>query len=162
MLHAYLIAGVIACALGVKALYRKNGEEFRTRCTYLLKKRKAALAAFERLTSGYEGLCVTRALPDGKKFENTLILDENGISAYDLEKLLHYIGNFIKPGNRVVLLDCLDYFISENDFEEAIKFLHSLNDQVALQEAILLTTLDLNALPKQKQSLIKQEVDGLM
>jgi hypothetical protein len=161
MLHAYLIAGAIACALGVKAIY-KDGKNFRTRCTYLLGKRKAALSAFEKLTSGHEGLYVTRALPNGKKYKNTLLLDENGIKAHDLEKLLHYVKKFISPGNRVVLLDCLDYFIEENDFGEAVKFLHSLRDQVVLNDAILLTTLDLKALSKQEQSFIKQEMDRLM
>jgi len=162
MLHAGLIAGAIACALGVKALYKKSEKEFRTRCTYLLKKKKAAFSAFEDLTSRYEGLCVTRALPNGEEYKNTLLLDENGISAYDLEKLLHHITNFMKPGNRVVLLDCLDHFIKENDFEEAVKFFHSLRDQVVLNQAILLTTLDLKALSKREQSFIKQEIDGLM
>lgn len=162
MLHAYLIAGVIACALGVKALYRRNGKEFRTRCTYLLRKKKTAFEAFEKLASRYEGLCVTRALPNGEEYENTLLLDENGISAHDLEKLLHFISGFIKPGNRVVLLDCMDHFIRENNFEEAVKFLHSLKDQVALNQAILLTTLDLSVLSKREQCLIKQEMDEFM
>ena len=161
MLHAFLIAGVIACALGVKTLYR-NGNTFRTRCTYLLRKKKAAFSAFEKLTSGYEGLYVTRALPNGKEYKNTLILDENGISAHDLEKLLHFIKDFIKPGKRVVLMDCLDYFIQENNFEEAMKFLHSLKDQVVLNRGILLTTLDLGALNKREQSFVKQEMDALI
>ncbi|MBU7038177.1 MAG: DUF835 domain-containing protein [Theionarchaea archaeon] len=162
MLHAFLIGGVVACALGVKVLYRENGSTFRMRCAYLLRKKKAAYDAFERLLSGHEGLCVCRALPSGKEFENTLILDENGISSRDLEKLLHFINEFIKPGNRVVLLDCLDYFISENDFEEAVKFLHSLRDQVALSQSMLLTTLDLGRYPKREQSFIKREMDKII
>lgn len=161
MLHAYLIAGVIACALGVKAIH-KDGKNFRIRCTYLLKKKKTALAAFEKLISGHEGLYVSRALPDGKKYKNVLLLDENGITAHDLEKLLHFIKDFIKPGNRVVLLDCMDYFIKENDFGEAVKFLHSLKDQIVLNKAILLTTFDLKTLSKQEQSFIKREMDRLM
>ncbi len=162
MLHAYLIAGVVACALGVRAIYNLNGKYFRTKCAYLLRSRKAAFDAFEKLTSGYEGLCVSRALPNGKKYKNTLILDENGISAHDLEKLLHFITNFIKPGEKVVLLDCLDYFIEENNFENAIKFLHSLGDQVALNDAILLTTLDLSSLSKREQSFVKGEMDKVI
>lgn len=162
MLHALLIAGVIACALGVNIVRRGNGNNFRTRCTYLLKKRKTAFNAFEKLTSRYEGLCVSRAIPNGKTYKNTLLLDENGISAHDLEKLFYFIKDFIKPGNRVVLLDCMDYFIKENDFEEAAKFLHSVKDQVVLNEAILLTTLDLRKLSKQQQSFIKQGMDELM
>jgi hypothetical protein len=159
MLHALLIAGVVACALGVKALYKETGSQFRTRCAYLLRKKKAAFEAFEKLTSGYEGLCVCRALPNGKEYTNTLILDENGISSHDLEKLLCFISSFIKPGKRVVLLDCLDYFFKENDFEEAIKFLHSLNDQIILNHSILLTTLDLKAFSKREQSFIRKEMD---
>lgn len=162
MLHAYLIAGVIACALGVRIVRRGNGKNFRTTCTYLLKKRKTAFEAFEKLTSKYEGLCVSRALPEGKEYENTLLLDENGISAHDLEKLFYFIKDFIRPGKRVVLLDCMDYFIKENNFEEAVKFLHSLKDQVVLNESILLTTLNLRGLSKQQQSFIKQEMDELM
>ncbi len=160
MLHAYLTAGVIACALGVEIAFRENGKNFRTRCTYLLK-RKKAFTAFEKLSSGHEGLCVTRALPDGKEYQNTLFLDEKGISAHDLEKLLHLIRDFIRPGNRVVLLDCLDYFIRENNFEEAVKFLHSLRDQVILNDAILLTALDLGELSKQERSFIRQEMDEI-
>ncbi|MBU7023860.1 MAG: DUF835 domain-containing protein [Theionarchaea archaeon] len=162
MLHAFLIGGVVACVLGVKVFYRENGSTFRMRCAYLLRKKKAAYDAFERLTSGNEGLCVCRALPSGKEYENTLILDENGISSHDLEKLLHFINGFIKPGNRVVLLDCLDYFIEENNFEEAVKFLHSLKDQVALNQSMLLTTLDLGAYSRREQSFIKREMDKVI
>lgn len=162
MLHAYLIAGVAACALGVKVIYNLSGKYFRTRCAYLLRSKKAAFNAFETLTSRYEGLCVCRALPNGKKYKNTLILDENGIAANDLEKLLHYINGFIRSGKKVVLLDCMDYFIRENDFEEAVRFLHSLKDQIALNESILLTTFDLKALSKREQCFIKQEMDKIM
>ncbi|MGD2249887.1 MAG: DUF835 domain-containing protein [Candidatus Methanofastidiosia archaeon] len=162
MLHAYLIAGAMACALGVKVILLKKGIEFRTQCAYLLKKRKAAFNAFENLISKYEGLCVCRALPNGKRYQNTLILDENGISSHDLGKLLHFINSFIQPGKRVVLLDCLDYFIKENDFDEAVKFLHSVRDQIALNESILLTTLDLDTVPKRKQCFIRQEMDHIM
>ncbi len=161
MLHAFLIAGVVACALGVRTIFQ-NGRTFRTKCAYLLRSRKAAYDAFEKLTSGYEGLCVSRALPNGKKYKNTLILDEKGISAHDLEKLLHFVNNFIKPGKRVVLLDCMDYFIKENNFKEAVQFLHSLRDQVALNDAILLTTLDLGALSKREQCFLKREMDRVM
>ncbi|MBU6996881.1 MAG: DUF835 domain-containing protein [Theionarchaea archaeon] len=162
MLHALLIGGVVACVLGVKVLYRENGTTFRMRYAYLLRKRKAAYDAFEKLTSGYEGLCVCRAPPNGKTYQNTLILDENGISSHDLEKLLHFINGFVKPGNRVVLLDCLDYFIEENDFEEAVRFLHSLKDQIALNQSILLATLDLGKYHKREQSFIKREMDRIM
>lgn len=161
MLHAYLIAGALACALGVKVILMEKDIEFRTQCAYLLKERKAAFNAFEDLTSKYEGLCVCRALPNGKRYQNTLILDENGISSHDLEKLLHFINNFIKPGKRVVLLDCMDYFITENNFEEAVKFLHSVRDQIALNESILLTTLDFDAIPKRKRCFIRQEMDHI-
>lgn len=163
MLHAHLIVGVSACALvGVKTIFKQNGNHFRIKCAYLLRKRKAAFDVFERLTSGYEGLCVSRALPHGKEYQNTLLLDANGITAQDVEKLLHFINNFIKPGNRVVLLDCLDFFIKENGFEEGVKFLHSLKDQIVLNDSILLTTLDLDALPKREQCYIKQEMDDFM
>jgi hypothetical protein len=162
MLHAYLIAGAIACALGVKALLRNNGKKFRIKCAYLLRKRKAAYNAFEVLTSRREGLCVCRALPNGKEYQNTLILDENGITSHDLEKLLHYINNFIKAKNRVVLLDCMDHFIKENSFEEAVKFLHSLKDQIILNDSILLTTLELNACSRIEKSFVEQEMDKII
>jgi len=147
---------------GCKGHIHLSGKYFRTRCAYLLRSKKAAFNAFETLTSRYEGLCVCRALPNGKKYKNTLILDENGIAANDLEKLLHYINGFIRSGKKVVLLDCMDYFIRENDFEEAVRFLHSLKDQIALNESILLTTFDLKALSKREQCFIKQEMDKIM
>jgi len=163
MLHAYLIAGVIACALGVKVcIYRENGTNFRTRCAYLLKRKKAAEAAFEKLLRKKEGLCIARALPPGREYDNTLLLDENGISAHDLEKILHHINRFIRPGNKVILLDCLEHLISENGFDETVKFLHSLKDQVVLHQAILLTTMDLDALSRREQSYVRREMDKLM
>lgn len=162
MLHAYLVVGVMACVLGVKTLFGKNKKHFRTRCAYLLRKRKAAYSAFEKLISEGEGLCVTQVLPSGKRYPNTLVLGENGISAHDLQKLLHFINNFVKPGRRVVLLDCMDYFIRENDFDEAVKFLHSLKDQIVLSESILLTTLDLHSISKREQSFIKREMDTII
>ncbi|MBU7031116.1 MAG: DUF835 domain-containing protein, partial [Theionarchaea archaeon] len=162
MLHAYLIAGVIACALGVKVIHRENGTNFRTRCAYLLKRKKAAIAAFEKLLTMKEGLCITRALPPDKRYHNILLLDENGISAHDLERVLHHIIGFIKSGDRVVLLECMEYLISENGFEETVKFLHSLKDQVILHQAILLTTLDLNTLSRREQGYVKREMDKLM
>ncbi|MGD2072497.1 MAG: DUF835 domain-containing protein [Candidatus Thorarchaeota archaeon] len=163
MLHAYLIVGVIACALGVKVcIYRENGTHFRTRCAYLLKRKKAAVAAFEKVLTKKEGLCIARALPPGKQYDNTLLLDENGISAHELEKILHYINRFIQSGDKVILLDCMEYLISENGFEETAKFLHSLKDQIVLHRAILLTTLDLDILTRREQSYVKREMDRLM
>jgi hypothetical protein len=162
MLHAYLVAGVIACALGVKVIYRENGTNFRTRCAYLLKKKKTAVVAFEKLLTTREGLYVARALPPDKQYSNILLLDENGVSAHDLEKVLHHIIGFIKSGNRVVLLDCMEYLLSENGFEETVKFLHSLKDQIVLHQAILLTTLNLDTLSRREQSYVKREMDKLM
>lgn len=162
MLHAYLIAGGFACALVGVSLFNHSGNHFRTKCAYLLRKRKAAFEAFERLTTGYEGLCVCQALPPGKNYANTLFLDGNGLSSHDLEKLICFINNFIKPGKRVVLFDGLDYLIKENTFEEGVKFLHLLKDQVVLHEAILLTTLDLDSFSKREQSFIRQTMDELI
>jgi len=58
-------------------------------------------------------------------------------------ELSHTIKEFIKKtGNGVVLLEGLEYLITQNDYRDVLKFVQSLSDSIAVSNSCLIVPVD--------------------
>jgi isoleucyl-tRNA synthetase len=140
--------------------------------TYLIKEErtKHSYEMFEKaINSGMKGFCVTRNYPLKIKAKHDLkdtpmlwlssIGKENSLRPKDLEKLSFSLDQFISHESGIILLDGLEYLITNNNFLTVLRFLQSLRDQVAVNNSILLLALNPSTLEPSELNLLEKEVD---
>jgi archaellum component FlaF (FlaF/FlaG flagellin family) len=142
--------------------------------TYLIKEEKAerSYQLFERaLSKGMKGFCVTRNYPLKIKARwnlgDTPILwlsnvgKESSIRPKDLEKLSVSLEQFLAQAEGgVILLDGLEYLITNNNFLTVLRLVQSLRDQVAINHSILMLVLNPSTLDAHELNLLEKEVDA--
>jgi len=122
------------------------------------------------LRKGMKGYCVTRNYPAKirTKFElkDTPIIwlsnvgRDNAIRPKDLEKLSLSLEQFLsQSGGGIVLLDGLEYLITNNNFITVLRLIQSLRDQVAINQSILLMAVNRSTLESHQLNLLEREVD---
>jgi len=122
------------------------------------------------LRKGMKGYCVTRNYPAKirSKFDlkDTPIIwlsnvgRESTIRPKDLEKLSLSLEQFLsQPGGGIVLLDGLEYLITNNNFITVLRLIQSLRDQVAINQSILLMAVNRSTLETHQLNLMEREVD---
>jgi len=142
--------------------------------SYVLKTKdaKKAYDTYIRLTKDrvQKGMVISRVFPErlSQKYtlDNTTFLwlsyekTENSIDPSDLDKLEFLIHEFVSSRKgAVILLDGVEYLILQNSFENTLKFLQSLNDQIILNGAALVMPLDPASLEKKELSLLERELE---
>lgn len=101
------------------------------------------------LDAGGSGICVSRVHPDKlvKKYkmknENLYWLSktsgQDSMSPTNISKMAHVLNQFIKNNNHsVIILDGLEYLISNNDFKLVMRFLDDINEHVVVGHCILI------------------------
>jgi rhodanese-related sulfurtransferase len=142
--------------------------------TYLIKEEKAerSYQLFEKaLAKGMKGFCVTRNYPLKIKAKwnlgETPILwlsnvgKESSIRPKDLEKLSVSLEQFLAQSEGgVILLDGLEYLITNNNFLTVLRLVQSLRDQVAINRSILMLVLNPSTLDAHELNLLEKEVDA--
>ncbi|HUL39495.1 MAG TPA: DUF835 domain-containing protein, partial [Methanomassiliicoccales archaeon] len=142
--------------------------------TYLIKEEKAerSYQLFERaLAKGMKGFCVTRNYPLKIKAKWTLgetpilwlsnVGKESSIRPKDLEKLSVSLEQFLAQAEGgVILLDGLEYLITNNNFLTVLRLVQSLRDQVAINHSILMLVLNPSTLDAHELNLLEKEVDA--
>ncbi|KQM11737.1 hypothetical protein AOA80_06850 [Methanomassiliicoccales archaeon RumEn M1] len=139
---------------------------------YLVKEEKGerAYGLFVRaLSRGMRGYCVTRDYPLKIRTKYDLgetpilwlsnIGKEGSVRPKDLEKLSLSLEQFLAEGDGIILLDGLEYLITNNSFLTMLRFVQSLRDQVTVGRGILLISLDPSTLDPQELNLLEKEVD---
>ena len=122
------------------------------------------------LDKGMKGYCVTRNYPAKirSKFDlkDTPIIwlsnvgRDNAIRPKDLEKLSLSLEQFLsQTGGGIVLLDGLEYLITNNNFITVLRLIQSLRDQVAINQSILLMAVNRSTLESHQLNLLEREVD---
>lgn len=122
------------------------------------------------LKKGMKGFCITRNYPAKirSKFDlkDTPVVwlsnvgRENTIRPKDLEKLSLSLEQFLsQPGGGIVLLDGLEYLITNNNFITVLRLIQSLRDQVAINQSILLMAVNRSTLESHQLNLLEREVD---
>ncbi len=140
--------------------------------TYLVKEEKGERSYglfVEALGRGMRGFCVTRDYPlkirSKYDLKDTPIVwlsnigKEGSLRPKDLEKLSFSLEEFLSESNGVILLDGLEYLITNNSFLTMLRFVQSLRDQVAVNHSILLIALNPSTLDPHELTLLEKEVD---
>jgi len=124
----------------------------------------------DALKKGMKGYCITRNYPAKIKSKFDLrdtpvvwlsnVGRENTIRPKDLEKLSLTLEQFLsQAGGGIVLLDGLEYLITNNNFITVLRLIQSLRDQVAINQSILLMAVNRSTLESHQLNLLEREVD---
>jgi predicted amidophosphoribosyltransferase len=141
--------------------------------TYLIKEERSerSYRYFEKaLGKGMKGFCVTRNYPLKIKAKYNLgetpilwlsnVGKENSIRPKDLEKLSVSLEQFLGQQKGIILLDGLEYLITNNNFLTVLRLVQSLRDQVAINHSILMLVLNPSTLDAHELNLLEKEVDA--
>lgn len=151
---------------------RNLPRDLRYSCSYLIaeKKPEESYTLFKRkLKQGMRGICITRQYPLKVKsahgLEDVRILWLSNIDQKDaykpknLEKLSLEIEKFLSAGKGLILMDGIEYLISNNDFRTVLHLIQSIKDQVSVSESILIISAAPRTLEKHQLDLLEKEVD---
>ncbi len=123
------------------------------------------------LKTGQDGLLITRQYP--KKLITKYELDdvsvtwlsnvdrENSISPKNLEKFSLNIEQFLAEKSGIIILDGLDYLISNNDFRNILNLVQSLKDQVSINDALIIFTVNKKILGEGQMDMLRSELEEL-
>jgi hypothetical protein len=137
------------------------------------KKAEVAYSIFlEELNDGFHGLLVSRTHPDTLREKYGLVktpiiwlaqkAGSNHMEPSNLSILQHTITEFTKKIDRVVIMiDGLEYLISNNPVEKVLKFLYALRDEAADREIKILMPVDPAALDDRDLALFERECEVL-
>ncbi len=142
---------------------------------YLVKEDRAE-KAFDMFLStvktGRSGLCVTRTYPEkvNEMYDmgDSIILwlsnigKEDSIRPKDLEKLSLSLERFVTETRGVVLLDGLEYLITNNNFIIVLRLLQSVRDMVALNKSTMIVNVNPRTLDTNQLNLLEREVDSVI
>jgi len=140
--------------------------------TYLIREEKGGRSYslfVEALEKGMKGFCVTREYPLKVRSKYNLgetpvtwltnIGKEDSLRPKDLEKLSFSLEQFLAKDGGIILLDGLEYLITNNNFLTVLRFVQSLRDQVAIHHSILLLAVNPSTLDPHELNLLEKEVD---
>jgi len=149
--------------------------ELKVSSTYLVKEaqpEEAYSLLKAGISAGKKGFCVTRVFPQKIKEQHNLedvpivwlsnIGKEDSVRPKDLEKLSLILEQFLAKGAALVLLDGIEYLITNNNFLTVLRLVQSLRDQVALNKATLLLSVNPSTLDSHQLNLLEREVDGVV
>ena len=113
----------------------------------------------QKLRLGFNGLCITRTNPG-------LIKEQHGkipvlwlsSTMPNIDSMLNKTSNFLKNKNSIILLERIDYLLNMHGFEETLRFVYKLNDQVVTTKSILLMHINPDILDQMQLTMIEQEL----
>jgi isoleucyl-tRNA synthetase len=143
--------------------------------TYLVKEAtpQEAYSLFQiAQRAGKHGMVITRAFPQ-KIRERFGVVDlpilwlsnvgkEDTVRPKDLEKLSLAVEQFLARSKGVILLDAIEYLVTNNNFLTVLRLLQSIRDQVAINNAVLLLSVNPSALDPHQMTLLEREVDQVI
>jgi isoleucyl-tRNA synthetase len=143
--------------------------------TYLVEEDQpdAAYRLFrEAVAAGTRGLCVTRVYPQKlrERFGDAEVRlvwlsnvgKEEAIRPKDLEKLSLSVEQFVAQEHGVVLLDGVEYLVTNNNFLTVLRLVQAMRDQVAINNGILLLSVSPSTLESHQLTLLEREVDQVI
>ncbi len=149
--------------------------ELKPSSTYLVKEEtpENSYRLFLRtVTEGRKGFCVTRVYPEKVREQYALpdipilwlsnVGKEDTVRPKDLEKLSLSLEQFIAEAGGIVLIDGIEYLITNNNFITVLRLVQALRDQVAINNAILVFSVNPATLDEHQLHLLEREVDGVL
>jgi hypothetical protein len=140
--------------------------------TYLLLETRPerSIAVFVgEMKKGSKGLYITRSNPNQvkKKFDlgdakvcwlTGVRAGEGIVSVSGLQELSILVSNFIDENKKsIILLDGVEYLISNNDFSIVLRLLQQIRDKVSTSDSKMLIPLNPNALESRQLTLLERE-----
>ena len=140
---------------------------------YVVRERKPFLAykLFESsLTEGVPRLCVTRQFPEKVReafdLKDTRILwlsHTPGVDHHNptsIGTLATVISSFVERYKRcVVLIDGLEYLVINNGFQQVLRFVEHINEQVMQSRSTILIPISPNAFSEKELALLERNVE---
>ena len=125
-----------------------------------------------KMDEGCSGLVITRMNPkrirDEFKVEPKILWLTDKESSQEetippsLEMLIHVIQEFVRTEkNGIVVLDGIQYLVSNTNFEALLRFLRSLVDEISESNAILVVSLSPETMKQQELSILEREMEVL-
>src|SRR2546426_289592 len=122
--------------------------------------------------TGKKGMIITRLFPQ-KVRERFGLKDlpivwlsnvgkEDSIRPKDLEKLSLAAEQFLSREKGVVLLDAIEYLVTNNNFLTVLRLVQSIRDQVAVNNGVLLLSVNPSTLDAHQMTLLEREVDQVV
>jgi hypothetical protein len=182
LLYSPMKKGVLYTFVPVTPVAEKEGEKtilmeiVKVGHSYLIQEEKPEKATdvfVNLVTHGTQGLYITRRYPkevrEAYNLKVTPIIwlshektEEGHINPTDIVELSHTIKEFIKKtADGVVLIDGLEYLITQNDYKDILKFIQSLSDSIAMSSSRLIIPIDPSSLNEQQFHLLKRDMKVL-
>ena len=125
-----------------------------------------------KMDEGYKGLVITRMNPkrirDEFKVEPEILwlTDKESTQektvAPSLEMIIHTIQEFMKSEEKgIIVLDGIQYLISNTSFESVIRMVRNLADEVSESDDILAISVSPETLKPQELSILEREMEVL-
>ena len=122
---------------------------------------------------GQKGFCVTRVYPAKVREKYGIpgavpilwlsnVGKEDSVRPKDLEKLSLALEQFITKEQGFVLLDGIEYLITNNNFLTVLRLVQALRDQVAINGATMVLSVNAATLDAHQLNLLGKEVDGVV
>ncbi|KYC54162.1 MAG: acetoacetate metabolism regulatory protein AtoC [Candidatus Methanofastidiosum methylothiophilum] len=124
------------------------------------------------VTHNISGLAITRTPPESIKQTYTLektpfiwlskIEGPNSISPLYLNSLINLITDFISKGkDSVIILEGLEYLISQNNFDIVLKFIQALRDYILIENSRLIIPLNKDTFSQKEIAQLEKEIEVL-
>ena len=153
--------------------YEKNGINLKKGLCYLIKEEKPykAYDYFRHaMNSGMRCLCITRDPPQKAKEKHNLpnclvswfsnVPSSHAFQPKKLENFSMSLTDFMsQEEGSFILIDCMEYLISNNDFKTILRLFQNIRDEVIVNKAILMISTNPAALRSQEISRMESEMD---
>ncbi|MEM2900907.1 MAG: DUF835 domain-containing protein [Thermoplasmata archaeon] len=142
--------------------------------SYIVKEPKPAKAYaifVDQVTHGAQGLIITRTNPPiirenyGLKktpmvwLTQSQVQNEKCIAPTDVSRLQLIVADFLsRSQNSILLLDGVEYLITQNNFQTVLKFLQLLGDEIAVKQSRMLVSIDPEAIDKRELALFERNM----
>ena len=128
----------------------------------------------DQVMHGKEGLCITRTYPDqvrkqyGLSRTPIIWLTQTPTEKFkyikptSLVQLDNIIEEFIKESDdNIIMIDGIDYLITQNSFKEVLKFFQNLFEKIALLNSILILSINHQTMDSKEFSLLIGNMEEL-
>ena len=87
---------------------------------------------------------------------------EYAVNPVNLGNIYHIIEQFLKAQeNPVLLISGMEYLISQNSYQAILKLIQLLNDQVAVNQAVLIIPVAVDVLEDKHLSMLERELTSI-
>jgi len=125
------------------------------------------------LSEGRPGFLISRdypaeltkkyGLPDCKIIWLTHLVGENYLNPTSLGIIISIITKFLESCSKAtIMLDGIEYLISQNNYERILHFIHQLRDLVIIHDGMMIMPVDARVLDEKQLALLERNLEVLV